>query len=367
MKIALTLLLLIHGTIHLMGFASSYFSSSINKQVLGIPKPIGAIWLVVFIMFIVAASALIANKKWFYIAFIAAIISQILIVLVWKEAKFGTIANIIILVVSYSAYGNHQFNKMVKIETAEILQHINSENTTIISEKDMLHLPEIVQKWMKNSGVIGNKKITSVRLKQKGKMKTKPNSKWLNFKAEQYFNVEEPAFVWFTEVEFIPLLRLVGRDKLIDGEGHMFIKLAGIIPVVKEGKNEKINSASMLRYLAEITWFPSAALNDYILWETIDELTAKATLTLHGKSVSGIFKFSKHGDMQSFEAKRYYGAGEHATLETWRIKTIAYKDFNGYRIPSKSDVLWQLKDGDFNWLNLEITEISYNTTSSKTQ
>lgn len=359
MKIALTLLLLIHGAIHLMGFASSYFSANINKQILGIPKPIGAIWLVVFIMFMVAASSLIANKKWFYIAFLAAIISQILIVLVWKEAKFGTIANIIILVVSYSAYGNHQFNKMVKIETAEMFQHINSENTSIITKKDMLHLPEIVQKWIKNSGVIGKEKITSVRLKQKGEMKTKPNGKWLNFKAEQCFNVEEAAFVWSTEVEFMPLLKLVGRDKLMDGEGHMFIKLAGIIPVVKESENEKINSASMLRYLAEITWFPSAALNDYIVWETIDELTAKATLTLHGKSVSGIFKFSKHGDMQSFEAKRYYGAGEHATLETWLIKTITYKDFNGYRIPNKSDVLWKLKDGNFNWLNLEITELNY--------
>ncbi|PQV50462.1 hypothetical protein CLV33_102324 [Jejuia pallidilutea] len=365
MRTVLAFLLIIHGIIHLIGFSSSYFSAGINKQILGIPKPIGAIWLVVFVMFMVSAAALITNKKWFYVAFIAAFVSQILIVLAWKDAKFGTIANIIIIVASYYAYSNYKFNTMVKTETAQILQNLNIENTNTVLEKEILHLPEIIQKWMLNSGVVGKENINSVRLQQKGKMKTKPNSKWLNFTAEQCFNVKEPAFIWSTKVDVMPMLKMVGRDKLINGKGNMLIKLAGIIPIVNEGENEKINSATMLRYLAEIVWFPSAALNNYIYWEAIDKLTVKATLTINEKSVTGVFKFSDVGEVQSFEAKRYYGAGEHATLQTWYIKIREFKDFNGYKIPSKSDVLWKLKEGDFNWLYLEITKLNYNTLELK--
>ncbi|GAA4941166.1 hypothetical protein GCM10023314_12670 [Algibacter agarivorans] len=38
-----------------------------------------------------------------------------------------------------------------------------------------------------------------------------------------------------------------------------------------------------------------------------------------------------------------------------------HKVFNGYKIPYKYEVSWQLKEGDFNWLNLEITDLEYNT------
>ena len=241
-----------------------------------------------------------------------------------------------------------------------LLQNIKVEDTPVISEKDILNLPEIIQKWMRNSGVIGKKRIVSVRLKQNGEMKTKPHSKWLHFKAEQYLNIKQPAFVWSTVVDFMPMVKMIGRDKLINGEGDMLIKLADIIPVVNEGNNEKINSAAMIRFLAEITWFPSAALSDYIRWEVMDEHTFKGVFTIHEKSVSGIFKFSEDGDMLSFEAQRYYGGRKNATLETWLVKTKGHKDFNGFKIPSKCEVIWKLEDGDFNWLNFEITELNYN-------
>jgi len=111
MKLTFGVLLIIHGIIHLIGFAKTFYFTEVNKQVLGIPKPIGALWLVVFILFIVSASLFFNKKKWFYLAFIAVFCSQILIIMVWKGAKFGTIANVIILLVSLSAFVNHRLKK----------------------------------------------------------------------------------------------------------------------------------------------------------------------------------------------------------------------------------------------------------------
>jgi len=71
----------------------------------------------------------------------------------------------------------------------------------------------------------------------------------------------------------------------------------------------------MVRYLAEIVWFLSAALNDYIHWEQIDSTTAKATMTYGRITSSGLFKFDMDVNAISFEAKRYYDRKGGATLE----------------------------------------------------
>ena len=360
MKYVFTFLVLIHGFIHLLGFVKAFFSTEISKQMVGICKPIGAFWLVTFIMFIVTAVLFHSNKKWFYLAFITVCISQILIVITWNDAKFGTLLNIIILVVSIIAFGNYSFHKMVKKEASELLNecHISKNR---ISEINIFQLPKIVQKWLKNSGVIGKDDIFSVRLKQKGLMRTKPKSNWMSFEATQYFNTKNPAFIWSTNVEVMSIVALVGRDKLWNGEGEMLIKLAGTIPVVNEKKNHKINSGTMLRFLSEMCWFPAAALNDYIVWETINETSAKATFTYNKQTVSGVFLFTPKGDLIAFEAERYYGGGEEAKLEKWRIEMTSFNVFNGIKIPNKANVIWKLNEGDFHWLSLEITELEYNT------
>jgi hypothetical protein len=191
-------------------------------------------------------------------------------------------------------------------------------------------------------------------------MKTKPDGTWMEFTAEQYFDVENPAFVWITDVTAFPGIHLSGRDKFNDGEGEMLIKLLSLIPVVDEGKNEKMNSGTMLRFLGEICWFPAAALNHYITWNEIDANSARATFRLNNNEVTGLFTFTKNWKFYSFEAERYYGGGKDAQKEKWLIEAMSYKEFEGITVPNKCKVTWKLPEGDFNWLNLEITELEYN-------
>ena len=249
---------------------------------------------------------------------------------------------------------------MVKKESTQILKETNYFSSEVISEKKLNHLPKIIQKWLRNSGVIGSPKIATVCLKQKGEIRTKPNGKWMSFKATQYFNVNTPSFVWTTNIYVMPIINMVGRDKFINGEGEMLIKLGAVIPLVNEGKNYIINSGTMIRFLSEICWFPSAALNDYIIWKTIDNSSAKATFTFENETVSGIFPFTKEGNLISFEAERYYGGKENSKLETWLIEPLSFKKFNNIIIPKNSKVTWKLKNGDFHWLNIEVIDIEYN-------
>ena len=360
MKHVFAIIVGLHGLIHIMGFVSAFFSTSMDKQVMGISKPIGSLWLVAFILFLVAATQFLGNSNWFYLAFIAVFLSQVLIVYAWKDAKFGTIPNLLIAIVATSALGTHRFKTMVKQETEAIVLENNYSNTNIVTRADLKHLPEIVQLWLTNSGILDKEGVETVKLKQTGIMRTKPNGNWMPFNATQYFNTKNPSFVWSTTVEAMPVISMIGRDKLIKGKGEMLIKLAGLFPVVDISDNKKINSGSMIRYLSEICWFPSAALKEYIAWEAIGSNAAKAIFTYNSQSVSGIFTFNEDGELISFKAQRYYGGGEKAKVESWLVETKSLKKFNGIKIPNKSTVTWQLETGNFHWLTVEITDLEFN-------
>jgi hypothetical protein len=257
-------------------------------------------------------------------------------------------------------YGVWSFNTMAKNDLETFVAPATSEKKVVT--KEMLSgLPPIVQKWLERSNVIGKENSYSVHLKQIGEMRTTPDGNWMPVEAEQWFKTEKPGFIWIADVKFAPGIHLAGRDKYENGKGHMLIKLLSLIPVA-DAKGTETDQGAMVRYLVEIVWFPSAALNDYIQWEQIDSTTAKATMTYGGIIASGLFKFDANGDVISFEAKRYYDRKGGATLEDWfiQIEPNGYKEFEGVRIPARSAVTWKLKEGDFTWLKLEIADIHYN-------
>lgn len=360
-KILFFLVILIHGLIHLSGFFKAFDIGIFTQLSSDISRPAGITWLIVSLLFLITVLAYFENhNSWPFLGFIAVILSQILIFTVWSDAKFGTIANLIILIGALPALGSVLFNNMITADQEHLLEQVSQSADRILHEEDFQHLPVIVQAWLMNSGVAGKPEISFARLKQTGKMKTEPDGNWMDFTAVQYFDVNNPSFVWKADVRMMPLVTFTGRDKLQDGQGEMLIKLLSLVNVVNEKHNDQINTGTLIRFLGEICWFPSAALSETITWEEINEHSAKATLTIGDIQVLGIFRFDENGDLRSFEADRYYGSGPEAVKHRWIVETVEYKTFDGYRVPGKSTVTWKLPEGDFTWLHLEITELEMN-------
>ncbi len=364
MRTALIILFLVHGVLHLPGFYKAFQKVEVIKLLGYISKPMGLLWLLASVLFLIVAAMLIFNKHgWPFFAIAAVVLSQTLIIMSWQDAKWGTLINILILLVSVPALARYHFEAMVEKEVISLLEEVPL-NISMVQMEDMAHLPGNVQKWLMGTGITGKPEIISTRLRQHGQLKTQPNGKWMSFDALQYFNLKNPGFNWSVWVDAFPGIHLSGRDKLSYSEGEMKIKLLSLFNVVNEKGNEKINSGSMLRYLSEICWFPSAALNDYFTWEEIDNVTAKATFKQFDKEVWGIFRFSTAGELLSFEADRYYGGDENAEKHPWLIEVLEFKVFDGIKVPSKCKVTWKLPEGDFTWLHLEVTTLEYNNFSA---
>lgn len=362
MKIVFILIVIIHALIHLLGFLKAFQLAEINQLTQNISRPMGILWLIALILFLAAAIQFISNHDlWWITALAAVILSQVLIILFWQDAKFGTITNLIILLVAIVAFADWSFNRDVKNEIAEMLAQNSTDKKEILTEEKISSLPPIVQKWLKNSGAVGKEMIHTVRLKQKGQMKMKPEQeKWYEANAEQYFTVDDPAFIWKVKVDMMPLVFFTGRDKFSDGKGNMLIKVLSLFNVVNSSDNEKINQGTLQRYLGETIWFPTAAVSPYIKWEEIDSLSAKATMTYKGTSGSAVFTFNENGDFVKFSAMRYKDSDEKAQLKEWIITLSDYKVYDGIKIPVKGEATWKLDEGDFTWYKLEVFDVEYN-------
>lgn len=361
MRIALTILIGIHGIIHLFGFLKAFGLSEFNAISQPISKPFGLIWLLTFALFAISTVLLIVQSNyWWIIGFVGVIISQILIITYWNDAKFGTILNLIILVSTIIAYSTFSFKKNIINETTKMFENADTTNKKVLSERMISDLPTIVHKWLLNSGTIGKEPIYNVYLEQALQMLMKPEQKdWSNAKAKQYFTIEPPAFNWSVNLKMNPLLDMVGRDKFENGQGEMTIKMFSLFSIANAKNNEKVNQATLQRYLAEIVWFPSSALSPYIAWETIDEHLAKATMEYNGTKGSGVFHFDENGNFKKFVALRYKDANDVKPTE-WTVTATKTEERNGIKIPVELKADWKLENGNWTWLKLKITNIQYN-------
>ncbi|OJJ22066.1 hypothetical protein BKI52_08485 [marine bacterium AO1-C] len=360
MRIILLFLIGIHGFIHLFGFLQAFGLAKFNEISQSVSKTSGIIWLLAFLFFTLAFILRLFNSNYFWISgFLAFTVSQSLIFNYWSDAKFGTIPNLIILTVAIISYATFSFQTKVKKERVNMFKNSTMATSKTITQKDMAHLPPAVQKWLLSVGVLDKKPVSRLHLVQDLQLKMTPEQKnWNSGVAEQYFTTQPPAFNWTINTQMNPVLNVVGRDKLENGQGEMTIKLLSLIAVANAKQSEKVDQATLQRYLAEIVWFPSAALSPYITWEQIDDNTAKATMHVDKTTGSGIFYFDQNGYFLKFTALRYKDAkDEKPTL--WTASALKTEERNGIKIPVELQADWELDSGQWTWLKIKIKDISY--------
>lgn len=270
------------------------------------------------------------------------------------------LAGIVILLLIATIVGKQRFNGKVRREVTAMFEPVRPVKPDRVTEEALQGLPDPVQRWLRTSEVIGRERILTVRLRQRGEFRMAPDSRWMPFEAEQYYTTDPPGFLWYTTMRPAPLVRITGRDKYWQGHGNMLIQLLSVFSVVNASGPE-LDQGTLLRYLNEMMWFPSAALSRYIRWEAIDDTSARATMECRGVTGTAIFYFNRTGEITNMIANRYREAEGQFELTRWSTPIRGYRDFGTIRLPSAGEGVWSLDSGDFSYIRLEITDIEYNT------
>ena len=355
---SLASLFLLHGLIHLLGPASAFGWGQAKDLDGRISRPLGWLWMLNCLVF--AAAAFLLGFKvsgWWALALLALLLSQALIFSAWSLAKAGTWINLMLLLPVLLAWGQARWQGQLRAS----LNALERSPTPVPSQgRPLASVPKVVQAWLRHSGALNYPPAQRVFLVQEGRLRLAWDGSWMPFHAQEQFNVQAPGYVWSADVAVLPILTLHGRDQYLDGQGELRVQALGWIPL-SHATGASVDQGSQLRFLAEMAWFPSAALGANVRWSAAPDSSAVATLKDRDRSVSATFHFGPQGELLSVDAQRYLERPEGATLEPWHVDLdpISQRDFHGLRIPARSQVTWRLKQGDFHWLELELTDLQF--------
>lgn len=101
MKTALIIFMLIHGSLHALGFLKAYKLVQVSQLTQSVSRLSGALWLLIALLFAATAILFAFGLQWWWVLSCVAIIgSEWLIINDWPDAKFGTLPNAIILIMT---------------------------------------------------------------------------------------------------------------------------------------------------------------------------------------------------------------------------------------------------------------------------
>ena len=358
MRILFLLLLSLHGIIHVLGFLKAFQISNVEQLTLPISKTWGILWGITFLLF-VSATIFYAFKlpTWWIAALAAVLVSQVLIINFWQDAKFGTVANLIILLVTIVGYANWNFEKSFHKDVQIGLLRTDKIGDEIFVTKDLQHLPAPVQKYLNYVGVVGKPKVKNVSITFEGEMRGK-NEDWFKFTSEQYNFMEEPTRLFFMKAN-VKRLPTNGYHVYQGESAGMYIKIFSLFPVVtQEGKD--LFKAETVTFFNDLCLFaPAALIDERIRWEAIDDFSAKAFFTNRGVTISATLYFNKKGELTNFISDDRTDVSD---MEAYRFSTptFAYKNVNGFNLCSGGEAIWHYPDGEFVYGKLRLKQVEYN-------
>lgn len=336
--------LVLHGLIHAAGLAY-----------LG-----GPLWPVCGALFILAAWLLYRkNPKWLVVFVIAFVLSEILIILSWSQARWGFWLNIILFVFAAGKAAAARFDFQTRHLIDRLFNNLYNESLSTVTTEKVEGLCEPVKKWLYRTGILNNQAPFLVHVKQEGRLRLRPGGRWFSFDAEQYTLPAALSFIWHVRVKLNALMWLRGRDMLSGKKAGMLIKLAGLFSIVDQKNSRDLRMAALTRVFAEMAWCPALALHKNISWSGINEQVAEATLEQDGLLITGKFHFDPAGDLCKFSALRSYTSGENETLRHWVVEMNHYHDYHGLRLPSHYIITWKLPYRDFTWMEFTLNKLDY--------
>lgn len=363
LKYFFSFIILVHGLIHLMGFAKAYAYGNFTQLTKYISKPAGLVWLATAILFFVALVLYLLNKEsWPYFAIAAVVISQILSIIVWKDARFGTIVNILIACVAFVSLALDHFEMGFKADVKKHIAQNPLSKNDLLTEADIASMPAPVQRYIRYAGAVSKPKVKNMRIVFDGEMREKGKD-FFKFNSVQYNFIDDPARLFFMKAKMYAV-PVTGYHCYQYETAGMQIKLLGLFNLVNK-RGLEMNKAETVTVFNDICLMAPAALIDKrIEWTAIDRLSAKATFTNGINKITATLYFNEQGQLINFISDDRY---EINNMKQYRFSTPVrnYRLIDGRNVPTYGETVWHYPDGEFVYGRFTLKSIEYNLADLK--
>lgn len=219
-------------------------------------------------------------------------------------------------------------------------------------------LPAPVARYFRFALTPGQPIVRRTRIEHAGDFALRPGA-WGPFTSVQHVVTRPPGFVWDAAVR-VGGLPVRVRDGYLGGEGSMRGAIGALFPVLDQRGSPELAAGALMRYLAEAAWYPTALLpSGGVGWTTVNDDTARASLSDRGTVISVDFHFGPQGEIIGVSGNRYRDVDGRGVSTPWEGHFSEYARHGGMMIPTSGEVAWLLPEGRHAYWRAGITRIDY--------
>jgi uncharacterized membrane protein YphA (DoxX/SURF4 family) len=360
----LVAVLLLHGLIHVMGFAKAFRYAELPQLTQPISRGMGVLWLLAALVTLAAAACLVvAPRLWWVVGLGAVVLSQAVIASSWSDAKFGTIANLIILAgVVYGFASEGPLSVRADYRSQVRARLGGAASPGVVTEAHLAPLPEPIQRYLRQSGVVGQPRVEHFRAVWRGRIRGSATAPWMPFTAEQYNFLGEPARFFLMDARRSGLPVDVYHVFTADAAA-MRVRLLSLVPLVEAGGTE-LRRAEIVTVFNDLAIMaPSALVDPAFRWEAVDARTARGAFTVDGTTVRADLIVNDAGELVDFVSDDRLAASADGTTFTrrrWSTPLGEYRAFGNRRVATRGEGRWHPAEGTFAYLELELADYEVN-------
>jgi hypothetical protein len=369
MRVFVVCLLIAHGLIHLLGFAKGFGLAELPQLTTPINKPMAVAWLAAALLML--GSSLAPLRLFWISAGSAVILSQVVILSSWHDAKFGTVANLLVLLAAAYAVASEGPLSAAQAYTddaALALSHTQPLTAALVTEADLAPLPDPVQRYLRVTGSVGKPRVVSFRVLWHGRIRGGAQEPWMPFTAEQVSTLEPAYTRLFLMRATMKGLPVVVLHRFVADAATFRARVLSMFTVV-DASGPEMNRSETVTVLNDLCLLaPSALLAPNLQWEPIDESAARVRFTRAGETVSAELRFNPAGELIDFisdDRSQASADGKSFTRLRWSTPFTEYKSFGSRRVFAHGQALWHASEGPFAYgeFYLDRFEVNTNTLS----
>jgi hypothetical protein len=359
-----------HGLLHLLGVAKGFGWAEVSQLKHPIGPGTGSVWLLAAGLVLGSAGLIAARAPtwWWTIALAGAAISQVAIATSWSDAKYGTAANLILVIAAgygFASLGPTSFQAQFHDQAGLALADTASTPKALVTEQDLAGLPEPLAAYLRRSGAVGKPRVTSFSAQFHGRIRSGPGAAWMPFTGEQlntYGPRPQRVFIMDATRSGLPVTVL---HSFRDTTATMRVKVLSLFTVVNAAGPEMNRGETVTVFNDLVVLAPAAIIDAPVRWTALDSNHVRGVFTDGEQTVSADLTFDTDHDLVDFVSEdRLRASTDGKTFEqqTWSTPLSEHRNTNGRRILAFGEGRWHAPDpeGVFTYVEFHIDDISYN-------
>jgi hypothetical protein len=362
-----------HGLIHLLGAAKGLGWADVAELTTPVSPAMGAAWLAAAAL-VLAAGAVMAlrARRWWIVAAVAALASQAVILTAWSDAAAGTAANAVLLIAAGYGYASRgprsyraEYHRRVATALAQPLEQ------RVVTDMDLDGLPEPVAAYIRQSGAVGQPRITSFRARLHGRIRDAEDKPWMRFTAEQVNTYgPEPTRLFFMDMDATAGMPVDVLHAFVGPHATMRAKACSIVTVV-DVAGAGMDRAETVTLLNDMCIFAPAALIDApITWQPLDGNRARAAYTKGEHTVTAELIFNDDHELVDFisDDRGATPDGKAFAQRRWSTPLGDHRTMGTYRMPAGGEARWHAagQEGEYAYIEFRVDDITFNITEQGT-